>query len=79
MVIRITVTSDPTKAGFRPSFVSGNTLNTSTKNSTRVRKLAMELACWATEGEKGKNPETALKLHKGLLRHYAEHKEPSKT
>ncbi len=56
MVMRITVTSDPIKTGFKSSFVSGNTLYTSMKNSTRIRKLAMEPVYWAIEGEKGKKP-----------------------
>jgi hypothetical protein len=44
IVIRITVTSDPTKIDLRSRLESGSILYANIKNNTRIRKLAMELA-----------------------------------
>jgi hypothetical protein len=44
IVIRITVTSDPTKIDLKLRLVSGSILYASMKNSTRMKKLTIELA-----------------------------------
>jgi hypothetical protein len=44
IVIRITVTSDPTKTDLESRLESGSILYAIMKNNTRIRKLTVELA-----------------------------------